>query len=446
MTEPGFGVYFPPMRTFPGGVHPEEAKWTRDRPIEAAPIPKRVVIPFLQHTGVPSRPVVKRGDRVRAGEVIGEPAGRVSVPTHATISGVVVELKEYPHPTANQRVLSCVIESDNRDEWVELSERPNWLELEPAQVVALTLQAGVVGLGGAAFPTHIKLAPPKERPIDTLILNGCECEPYLTCDHRLMIERPEEVLAGARLMARAVGCARVVVGVEANKPDAAARLERALPSEDGFSVVRLKTKYPQGAEKQLIKAVLGREVRPGGLPMDVGALVQNVGTAVAVYEAVRYSKPLVERVLTVTGPGVRMPKNLRVRIGTPIIDLVAACGGYTKPPRKLILGGPMMGVAQYSDELPVIKGTSGILVLTQEEVDQVREGPCLRCARCVDACPMRLLPCEIAKLVEHRNLKGAEEYNILDCIECGSCAYICPARIRLVHTIRLGKAELLARR
>jgi len=428
------------MVSFKGGVHPPEEKGlTASKGIETPPLPKRVIIPFSQHTGAPSKPIVKKGDEVKTGEKIGEIQGKISVPTHATISGKVLDIKEFPHPVLGSRSLACIIESDGKDEWISREEREDYLNLSPSQLIEIVKEAGIVGLGGAAFPTHIKLSPPKDKPIDTLIINGCECEPYLTADHRLMLENTEGILKGAEILKRILNPKRVIIAIEDNKPDAIEKMEK---SAKGFEVIKLKTKYPEGAEKQLIYALTRREVPSGGLPMDVGCLVQNVGTTLAVYEAVRFSKPLIERVLTVTGDGIREPKNLRVRIGTPIKDLIDVCGGYREPPAKVILGGPMMGLAQYSDELPVVKGTSGILILTPKTAEVPQEGPCLRCARCVDACPMNLLPCEIAKFIEHREFSKARDYGVLDCIECGCCAYVCPSKIRLVHLFKFGKSEI----
>lgn len=428
------------MVSFKGGVHPSENKeLTASKGIETVPLPKKVIIPFSQHTGAPSKPLVNKGDEVKTGQKIGEIAGKISVPTHATISGKVLDIKEVPHPVLGSRSLACIIESDGKDEWVAREEREDYLNLNPQELVEIIKEAGIVGLGGAAFPTHIKLSPPKDKPIDTLIINGCECEPYLTADHRLMLDNTQGILKGAEILKKILNPERVIIAIEDNKPDA---IERMKKSVKNFEVRGLKTKYPEGAEKQLIYALTKREVPSGGLPMDVGCLVQNVGTTLAVYEAVRFSKPLIERVVTVTGDGIREPKNLRVRIGTPIKDLIDECGGYKEPPAKIILGGPMMGLAQYSDELPVLKGTSGILILTPKTVEVPEEGPCLRCARCVDACPMNLLPCEIAKFIKNRQFLKAKEYGVLDCIECGCCSYVCPSKIRLVHLFKFGKSEI----
>jgi electron transport complex protein RnfC len=431
------------MFSFSGGVHPPENKATAEKRIESAPIPHRVFIPFSQHTGIPSQPIIKVGDMVKVGTKIGEADGRISVPTHSTISGKVTEIREYPHPVLSRRSLTCVIESDGKDIWEEGIKWRNSTEFSSQTLIEIIAEAGIVGLGGAAFPTHIKLSPPKEKPIETLIINGCECEPYLTADARLMIEHPTEIIEGAMLIAKIINPKRIVIVIEDNKPLAIEKMrevvnQRSLP----ITVLAIKTKYPQGAEKQLIKAVLGVEVPSGGLPMDVKTLVQNVQTSYAIYEAVNFNKPLVEKVITVSG-AVKEPKNLRVRIGTPIIDLVNYCGGYLAPPHKVILGGPMMGIAQYNDELPIIKGTSGILVLTNDKIRE--ESPCIRCGRCVKVCPMNLMPCLINSFVRLKAFDKAKEYNVLDCIECGCCGYVCPANIRLVHSFKFAKNEIWAR-
>ncbi|MBM3323118.1 electron transport complex subunit RsxC, partial [candidate division WOR-3 bacterium] len=349
------------MLTFRGGIHPREHKEaTEHKPIETLPIPSRVYVPMSQHTGAPSRPVVKKGDVVKTGTVIGDPAGRISVPTHASVSGAVADVADLPHPLTGRRGPTVVIDSDGKDEPDPSIAERDYSGFTREQTVEAIKAAGIVGLGGAAFPTFFKLSPPPDKPIDTLLLNGCECEPFLTADHRVMLEQPTEVIEGTGILARALGVKNVIIAVEDNKPDAIEALVAAAGTT-GFTVRRLRTKYPQGAEKQLIKACLKREVPSGGLPLDVGCVVQNVGTAVAVREALRHNRPLYERVTTVTGPGVASPKNLRVRIGTPVKNLIEFCGGYSGETGKLIMGGPMMGIAVPSDEAWVLKGTSGVL-------------------------------------------------------------------------------------
>lgn len=428
------------MGKFRGGIHPREHKEaTEYKPIEVAPLPQRVSIPLSQHTGAPSKPVVKIGDNVRTGTVIGEPNGTISVPTHSSISGTVSEIKELPHPLTGRFTTTVTIDSDRQDTLDENIRERDVSNITPDEIISAIRNAGIVGLGGAAFPTFFKLSPPKDKPVDTLIINGCECEPYLTADHRLMVERPTEIIEGTTFIARALGVKNVIIAIEDNKPDAIAAMKEAA-SKTNFTVQSLKTKYPQGAEKQLIKACLGREVPSGGLPADVGCIVQNVGTAVAVHEAVRFNRPLYERVVTVTGPGVAAPKNLLVRIGTPVKELINFCGGYQGKPEKLIMGGPMMGITLASDDVPVLKGTSGILVFNT--ADLAEEQDCIRCGRCIEACPMGLSPTRLNYHIKAGRLAQAKNEHLLDCIECGCCAFVCPAKIRLVHNFKYGKAEL----
>ncbi len=393
-----------------------------------------------QHTGAPSQPVVKKGDLVKTGTIIGEPAGRISVPTHAPVSGTVADVADLPHPLTGRRGPTVVIDSDGKDELDPSIAERDYSDFTREQTIAAIKTAGIVGLGGAAFPTFFKLSPPPDKPIDTLIVNGCECEPYLTADHRVMLEQTTEVIEGTAIIARALGVKNVIIAVEDNKPDAIQALTAAAGTT-GIVVRRLKTKYPQGAEKQLIKACLKREVPSGGLPLDVGCVVQNVGTAVAVREALKFNRPLYERVTTVTGPGVANPKNLRVRIGTPVRNLIEFCGGYSGDTGKLIMGGPMMGIAVPSDEVWVLKGTSGVLVLDRKAT-VFDEHDCIRCGRCIYACPMGLAPQRLANLIKRRRFEEAKREHVTDCIECGCCAWVCPARIRLVHRFKYAKSEL----
>jgi electron transport complex protein RnfC len=432
------------MSTFRGGVHPHEDKQaTADKPIEVLPLPARVWIPLSQHAGAPSKPVVARGDAVRTGTLIGEPNGRISSATHASVSGVVADVADLPHPLTGHRSPTVIIDSDGTDTPDDAIRERDYSGFTVEQIVEVLRLSGVVGMGGAAFPTHFKLSPPKEKPIDTLLVNGCECEPFLTADHRLMLEQPAEIVEGAGIMARVLGVKNVLVVIEDNKPDAVKTMAAAAASA-GFKVRKVRTKYPQGAEKQLIKACLKREVPSGGLPMDVGCVVQNVGTALVVRDALRFGRPLYERVLTVTGPGVREPKNLRVRIGTPVRSLIDFCGGYATEVGKLILGGPMMGIAVSSDEVPVVKGTSGVLVLDREAT-VFDEHDCIRCGRCVQVCPMGLAPLRLNNLIRRGRLAAAEAEYVKDCIECGCCAYACPSKIRLVHQFKYAKSEIAAR-
>lgn len=423
------------LRGFSGGVHPPENKFTEARAINVMPPPKRVYIHFSQHTGKPARPLVEKGDVVKIGTKIGEGDGFISASVHASISGKVVVLESCPHPVLGSS-LCCVIESTNSEEWDDtIEEKDDYENMSKKELLEIIKESGIVGLGGAAFPTHVKLSPPSDKPIDTLIINGCECEPMLTADHRLMLEHSGEVIAGAKIFRKILNAENLIFGIEDNKKDAAKKLRK-----QGINGELLKTKYPQGAEKQLIKALIGREVPRGGLPMDVGCVVQNVGTCYAAYQAVKHGKPLIDRIVTVTGTAVKRPKNLLVRIGSPVIDVVNFCGGYVKQPKQIIFGGPMMGIAQYSENVPTIKGTSGIMVCKDAVIPE--QGPCVRCASCVDVCPMGLMPTEIYKFVNNKNYRKAEEYGVLDCIECGCCAYSCPSRIPLVHYLKFGKSEV----
>ncbi len=432
-------------KTFRGGTHPPEFKLTSEQKATRLPLPKTVHIPVAQHIGAPGKPIVKKGEEVLVGQPVTEAGGFVSVPAHATISGVVKSVGPYPNPIGKQ-VETITIEGDGEDRWFEgVREDEGWDTVGPDEIRARVSSAGLAGMGGAAFPTHVKLNPPADYPIDTVIINGAECEPYLTSDHRLMLERPDEILRGASLVAKAVNADRVIVAVENNKPDAFETLRNAARNYTHLSVEMLPVKYPQGAEKQLINALTKREVPPPpGLPMHVGCLVQNVGSCVAIYEAVRYRKPLVERYVTVTGHAVLEPTNVIARLGTPVSELIQAAGGYRDDAGKLLMGGPMMGMAQWTDAIPVVKGTSGILVLTSAEAKRRDEQPCIGCGRCVAVCPMFLLPTNIARYAQLERFDDAEEIGALDCIECGSCTYICPSARNLVQHIRFGKSQIMA--
>ncbi|MBI5409193.1 MAG: electron transport complex subunit RsxC [Nitrospirae bacterium] len=429
--------------TFERGIHPKYNKeLASGKSITQAKLPQRIVVPLSQHIGAPAKCEVKIGDEVKRGQIIGSPSGFVSSPVHSSISGKVIAIADFPTPVG-RLVNSIVIESDGKDEAIAFNETTNYMSLSADEIKAKIKDAGIVGMGGAAFPTNVKLSPPKEKPIDTVILNGAECEPYLTADHRLMVEHPKEVIEGLKLIMKALGVNEGHVGIEENKPDAIAAMKSAASGESNIKIHSLEIKYPQGAEKMLIKAIKNREVPSKGLPMDVGVVVHNIGTALAIYDAVRYGKPLIERVVTVTGKGVREPNNLMVRIGTLMSDVIEQCGGLTDGAVKVISGGPMMGFAQWTLEVPVTKGTSGILVLSEEEYVSADEYfSCIRCGRCVDVCPMGLNPSMLSILVEKGFYEDAKAYNLFDCFECGSCAYVCPAKRPMVQFMRLAKSQV----
>lgn len=432
------------VKTFKqGGVHPPEFKdATASRPIRNAALPPLLVIPLHQHTGAPCQPLVKVGDRVLAGDKLGEADGLITASVHASASGEVIAIEPRQHFNG-QRVLAVVIKTDAAQVQAQFTP-PDPAAVTPDAIRAAAREAGLVGMGGAAFPTAVKLAPPPGKPIDAVIANGCECEPYLTCDHRLMLEHADALLSGLRLAMTAVGAKHGYIGIEANKPDAIALLSDK--ADGNVSVLPLEVKYPEGAEKQLIQAVLGREVPPGKLPSEVGALVQNVGTLIALHEAVFLGKPLIERVVTVSGPGVVQPDNLRVKIGTPISHLFADCGGLTGHVARVVMGGPMTGWAQPNLDSPVVKGTSGLLALTAEVVPSMEGSDCVRCGRCAEVCPMRLLPNYISVTAAAGLYDLAERWGAIDCFECAACAYVCPANRPIIHLIRQTKAEISARR
>ncbi|MFQ6069573.1 MAG: electron transport complex subunit RsxC [Candidatus Aminicenantales bacterium] len=428
------------LYTFPHGIHPPEYKeWSAEKPIESMPPPEKVFVPLLQHFGAPAEPLVSKGDDVYLGQKIGEAKILFSASVHSSVSGKVLAVDNYPHP-ASSSVLTVTIANDGEDRlWPEIKESENPFSLSRQDILKRVKEAGIVGLGGAAFPTAVKLNPPQDKPIDTIIINGCECEPVLTADYRLMLEYPEDIFQGAETIRLVTGAERIIIGIENNKMKAFDTLKARLRNKT-TKISLLKTKYPQGAEKNLIQALLDREVPRGGLPFDVGVVVQNVGTAKAVWDAVRRGRPLYQRVITVSGPGIKEPKNVMVRIGTPFKDIITFCGGLNEDVDTLVMGGPLMGIAQTSLEVPLIKGTSGIVAWSSPPV--AREHECVRCARCIEHCPMRLLPTRLMKYVKYDNLEQAEKWGILDCVECGCCQYSCPAKIPLVHWIRVGKNKI----
>jgi electron transport complex protein RnfC len=431
------------LKTFPGGVHPHDNKhYSKASQITVMPIPEKVIIPLSQHIGAPANPVVQVGDEVKTGQVIAEAGGFVSIPHHATIRGKVTKIDLFPHPVGTNQ-MAIEITGDGKDTWVELTDESDYMSLSVDEMKNRIKNAGICGMGGAGFPTIVKLSPPADKPIDTVILNGVECEPYLTSDYRLMLERSEDILKGLKIIMKVLGAKNGYIGIEANKPDVIKLMEKLTKNEADIKVVGLKMRYPQGAEKQLIYAATKRSVpNRGGLPMAVKVVVQNVGTAVAIYEAVRFSKPLVERVIAVTGSCVAQPGNLKARIGTPFSSLVEFCGSTTCKIGKIISGGPMMGFAVPNLDAPMTKGSSGIVLLNSKEAHILEERTCLRCGRCVDVCPMNLFPSLIAQAVKVQDYDTADKAGMTDCMKCGSCAYVCPAHIRLVQWIDTGKIKL----
>lgn len=431
---------------FKGGIHPLEGKeLTAGKELRIAPLFDKYIVPVRQSIGAPPTLTVKKGDTVKKGQRIAEPGGFVSVPLHSPVCGTVGDIVEITGVTgASEQAVEII--ADGTDEWdTGLDPIPNWADTEKDVLKKRILDAGIVGMGGAAFPTHVKLSPPPEKNIDTLIINGAECEPFLTADHRLMLTRTEEALTGIAIAAKILKVSRIFVGVEDNKMDAIEKMTAAA-AKFKITVVPLHVKYPQGAEKQLIYALTGRQVLEGGLPMDVGCVVMNIGTAAAVHDAVVLGHPLIERVTTVTGTPVVDPANYLVRIGTPIRKLLELSGGVKENPAKVIMGGPMMGFAQSNIDVPVAKNSSGVLLMAPEEIEQFEGNPCIRCSRCVKACPMNLLVPTLSTMIEAGEFAMAEQNYVMDCVECGTCAYICPAKRPLVQHFRRAKAEILAKR
>ena len=433
---------------FARGVHPPERKdFSKAAPIEAAPVPEQLNVPLHQHTGAPCEPIVKPKQEVKWGDKIGEAGGFISAPVHAPVNGSVLPLSAVTLPTG-RRVRAIPIKSATEQvsgkALLEDVLGGNWPttgldRFAPEKIADAVREAGIVGLGGAAFPTSVKLTRNAKRPVDTLLVNGCECEPYLTADYRLMLEYPAPIITGALLAANASGAQNIIIAVEDNKEDAAQTLRKAAEST-GIRVFVIHTKYPMGGERQVIPAVLGREVPTGGLPLDVGVVVINVGTAAAIARAVVRGKPLTHRIVTVTGAGIRTPKNLLVPIGMRYEDLIRHCGGLTPDAARVIAGGPMMGFSVTDLNTPVTKGTSGITVLTEHDVRRAEETACVRCGRCVDVCPLHLVPTKAALAAKTQDWELARAYHMQACCECGCCAYVCPAGIPLVQLLRMGKA------
>lgn len=434
------------LKTFPkGGVHPEENKLSEGKSIEVFPIPDMVSVMITQHLGAPSSVLVKKGDTVKVGTPIASSSGFISANLHSPVSGQVQKVEDVLDASGYKK--PAVIIKVEGDEWEASIDRSPELiteiSLTPEEIITRVKDCGIVGLGGATFPSHVKLMVPKGKKVDLLVINGVECEPYLTSDHRLMLERGEEILVGVTIIMKALNVGKAVIGIEDNKRDAIEYLSLLAKKFKGIDIQALKLKYPQGAEKQLIKAVTKREVPPPpALPIDVGAVVQNVGTALAVYEAVQKNKPLVDRVVTITGKSITNPANFLVRIGTPISALIGKAGGLPEDTGKVISGGPMMGKALIDLNVPVVKGTSGILVLPQSISAREKEGPCIRCGRCISACVLGVEPYLLAALVKKKLWEHAEREHVMDCCECGSCHYCCPSKIPLLDYLRVGKSEV----
>ncbi|AGA89788.1 electron transport complex, RnfABCDGE type, C subunit [Thioflavicoccus mobilis 8321] len=436
---------------FHGGIHvPDEKALSNERPVVAAPLPRQLILPLQQHIGAMARPCVAVGDRVLRGQVIAEPSGYVSAPIHASSSGTVVAIEERPVPHPSGLVGRCiVIETDGQDAAVApLPPLMDYRHVDPALVLERIRACGIVGLGGASFPTSVKLNPGPDHPIDTLIINAAECEPYITCDDLLMRTRAEDVIEGVRIIQHLLDAKECLIGVEDNKPEAIAALRTALAESDltATEVVAIPTLYPSGGERQLIRILTGKEVPTSGIPAMIGVVCQNVSTTAAVAEAVLEGRPLVSRLVTVTGRAIAEPRNLEVRIGTPAADLIAHCGGYADEVRKLVCGGPMMGFTLQTDEAPVTKATNCLLALTPaESPDPGSALSCIRCGRCAEVCPTNLLPQQMYWHARAKDLDKVQDYNLFDCIECGCCAHVCPSHIPLVQYYRFAKASSWAR-
>jgi len=438
------------MKTFHiGGVHPAENKLSAGSPIREAALPKQAVFSMFQHIGAPAKPVVQKGDMVKVGTLLAEAGGFVSAPIYSSVSGKVNKIDAVLDASGTRRM--AIIVDVEGDEWeegidrskdlVRLSDRP---ELDAKTIVEKIKNAGIVGLGGATFPCHVKLTPPPGCKAECVIINAVECEPYLTADHRLMLEHPDEILVGVDLIMKAVNVSKGYVGIENNKPDAIKLMTEKAKQYPNIEIVPLKVKYPQGGEKQLIDAVIGRQVpAPPAIPINVGAVVQNVGTAFAIYEAVMKNKPLIDRIITVTGKSVKNPSNLLARLGTPFQQLIDECGGLPEDTGKIIGGGPMMGKALLSLDVPMTKGSSGLLLMNEKEARRSEPQPCIRCAKCVSACPMGLEPFLLSKVAAMEEWEMAEKNDIVSCIECGSCQFTCPSKRPLLDMIRVGKTTVM---
>ena len=434
------------MNTFRiGGVHPHDNKiYSAHQPITDCPLPAKAVIPLVQHIGAPAQPVVEKGQKVKVGELIAKAGGFVSANIHAPFSGTITKIDATTDAWGLR--MPAIFMDVEGDEWLDTIDRTNAIKrdcpLEPKEIIDKVAAAGIVGLGGACFPTQVKLLPPPGKKAEVLIANGVECEPYLTCDHQLMLEHGEEIIIGIKILMKALGINRAIIGIEKNKPDAIDQMRKLASKELGIEVKPLKLKYPQGGEKQLIDACIGRQVPSGALPIEVGAVVDNVATIYAVYEAVQKNKPLISRVMTVTGKSLSKPGNYSVRFGTPLSDVAALAGGVPEDTGKIIGGGPMMGRAMNNIDMPANKRVSGLLFLPENESHRAEPENCIRCAKCVSACPMGLEPYLLAKQAEKQMWDDMEKHSIMDCIECGCCMFTCPSHRPLLDYVRMGKATV----
>jgi electron transport complex protein RnfC len=426
-----------------GGVHPEGRKdLSVERHIRILPLPKKLFVPLQQHIGAPATPVVKVGDHVLKGQLIAAAQGAVSSSVHAPTSGVIAALGDFtaPHPSGLP-VPTITLESDGEDKWIATETVANPFALAPEDIAARVAVAGIVGLGGATFPAALKLNLSRASGVQTLIMNGGECEPYLSCDDRIMRERAEQILEGISLIAHAVAAKEVLVGIEDNKPEAIAAMQEAAQGTT-VQIVSMPSMYPMGSEKQIIQVLTGKEIPAGGRPADIGVLVHNVATAFAVQQAIRYGRPLLSRIVTVSGGAIRTPCNVEALVGTPVQELIDFADGYVQPAARLVLGGPMMGQQFTNTGVPVVKGTSGVLALTLSEIGQSEPSPCIRCSTCVRACPIGLVPLEMVSRIRASDLASAVKLGLRDCIACGSCSYVCPAHIPLVHYFNYAKGDL----
>lgn len=433
---------------FKGGIHPDEHKTTHEMAIKPMPLPARLYLPLQQHIGSPATPVVRVGEQVKKGQLLARASGTVSAPVHASTSGTVVAIDACtaPHPSGLP-VTSIVLESDGKDEWYENVIPIDPFKLDAGEIARRVGEAGIVGMGGAAFPAAVKLNLGSKKTIHTLIINGGECEPYLTCDDRLMQERPDAIVDGVRLMMKALRNKRTFIAVENNKPEAQEALREAAKPFDEITVVGVPTRYPMGSEKQMIQTLTGLEVPAGGLGADIGVIVHNVATAYAVHMALRHGRPLTSRIVTVSGSAVKQPANLDVPLGTLAEELITHCGGLVQEPKRRLLGGPMMGTAVPHLRVPIVKGSNGVLVLGEDEMRvQPKAQACIRCGRCVDACPLGLMPLEMAARARSGKVEDALEYGLMDCIACGTCSYVCPSSIPLTHYFNYAKGELANKR